>query len=541
MEERQPETRAYDPAYETVDLRPYIEALFEWWWLIALCAVLAGAAAFLVSVLQPPEYEAVARVVSLKSQAEISLGSNIKTITDAGDDLSEAVRGLSERQIAQRLNSLVGMVNNGAIAQQVVDELADVLDAEEERDPSFLLGLVEGQVLEMERGEFTPSDTIEIVVTYDDPQKAALIANAWGRHYETYVNQIYGEASVAPFTDISQQVVEAEVDYERAKDALLAFLGEDYVVSELQRQIEEEQAIIDSLRTGRQTALSMLANEEVASKQKLIRAYFDDDIRDLLSALNRKQKLENLLEEAYLMREQLNGGQDASAASTGLALLALKSRVFSTVDALPFGKLDLQVDSLASLNPQQDAVGQLADLNALITALEEDVVSLEALIEERSADLDQTQLSQRAGKAVDDLLQMNVYEDLILTSVAEAPLSQEIARREANVREFEVAIAQLNSRKRTLEKDRDLAWQTYDALLSKQQEIDVALWVKGTEVRFASPAVPPRKPVGSGTVRNTALAGVVGLMLGAGFAFFAEYMDIEPQGILSRRKASPGL
>ena len=95
-------------------------------------------------------------------------------------------------------------------------------------------------------------------------------------------------------------------------------------------------------------------------------------------------------------------------------------------------------------------------------------------------------------------------------------------------------IARLNSRKTVLEKDRDLAWLTYDALLSKQQELDVAAWAKGTEVRFAAPAVPPNKPVDANTLRNTGLAVVVGVMLGVGFVFVAEYMDIEPVSAGSR-------
>ncbi len=534
-EERRPEAYMYE---ETIDLRPYIEALFAWWWLIALCAGLAGAAALLFGILQPSVYEATARIVMLKSQTEISLGSEFETVTNEDIDLAEAVKDVTGRRLAQRLNSMAGLVQNGAIAQQVSEELKGVL-TEEERDPSRLLSAVKGRVLrldEADAGDFPLSDTIEIVVEYDDPDKAAAIANAWSQKFETYVNQIYGDASVTPFTDISQQLVDADAEYESAKNELLTFMAESYDVAELQRQIEEEQAIISTLRSGRQTAIAALVNEDVKAKQQLISAYFDDDQRDLLFALNRKQKLDTLLTEARLMREQLDNGQDVSASSTGLALLALKSRVFSAVDALPFGKLDLQVESLASLSPQQGADEQIADLDALIDAMEDETASLETLIAEQSASLDSAQLTERAGGAVDHLLQMAAYNDVISSSVEDAPLSQEIARREAGIRQLQVEIEQLNSRKRVLEKNRELAWRTYDALLSKQQELDVAAWVKGSEVRFAAPAVPPSKPADSNTIRNTALAGVVGVMLGVGFAFVAEYMDMEPVAVSSLLK-----
>jgi uncharacterized protein involved in exopolysaccharide biosynthesis len=112
---------------------------------------------------------------------------------------------------------------------------------------------------------------------------------------------------------------------------------------------------------------------------------------------------------------------------------------------------------------------------------------------------------------------MKGYEDVASTAVADTLLSKEIARREAEVRQLSAEIERLDSRKTVLETNRDLAWRTYDALLSKQQELDVA-WVKGSEVRFAAPAVPPSRPVDSNTIR---------IQLGVGFVFVAEYMDVE--------------
>jgi uncharacterized protein involved in exopolysaccharide biosynthesis len=117
----------------------------------------------------------------------------------------------------------------------------------------------------------------------------------------------------------------------------------------------------------------------------------------------------------------------------------------------------------------------------------------------------------------EDLFQMKGYEDVASTAVADTLLSKEIARREAEVRQLSAEIERLDSRKTVLETNRDLAWRTYDALLSKQQELDVA-WVKGSEVRFAAPAVPPSRPVDSNTIR---------IQLGVGFVFVAEYMDVE--------------
>ncbi|HQE93057.1 MAG TPA: GNVR domain-containing protein [Anaerolineae bacterium] len=440
---------------EEIDLRIYLDILLKWWWLIVLGAVVVGAGAFLVSSLMPPVYEASAGVVSLKSRAEVSLGSGVQTITE--DDISYGnmvgSTAIMERT-QQRLNTLAGMVKNGAIAQQVVTELSADLD-EEERDPAVLLDYVEGQLLQLEdstgSNAIQGSDTIQIIVSHKDPVKAALIANAWARAYEIHVNGIYGEAQLSPFVDIASQVQKARIEYNAAQEAWLTFLSEDDQINAIQRQIDEETIIINNLRSARQTAISTVVDKEVKVREALIDAYLSDvqanrlfafekgqtAKREILSALvdseisnrlaviqrdrnvreqlfetainaeiaarlqvfeqerdalrvdleedyNRKQRIENLLVEAEMMRDQLREGGEASARSNGLALLAFKSRVFNAAEGLPFDRLDLQASSIDALNPNRSAAEQIADLDALIIAMEREVARLEAAIQEKS-------------------------------------------------------------------------------------------------------------------------------------------------------------
>jgi uncharacterized protein involved in exopolysaccharide biosynthesis len=539
--------------YYEIDLRRYIIALFRWWWVIALCALLAGGAALMVSMLMTPTYEASAGVVTLRSQTEISLGSSIQTLTDQDISLAEAAKGVVEERTERRLTSMAGMVKNGAIAEKVSAELSDLL-TEEEQQPSRLLGHVKGQILELEEGEGR-SDTIEIVVSYDDPEKASAIANAWGREYETYVNQIYGEASVAPFTDINQQVQEAKAEYDQAQEALLTFLSEENRVPELNRQIAEEEAILSKLRAGRQDFASTVVDNQIATQKqiynltiaseinsnlKVFEHQRDEVLRDLNQAYALKYRLENLLEDANLMREQLVEGENVSARSNALALLAFKSRVFATAQGLPFGQLDLQLPSVNGLTPESSAAEQIADLDALIDVMEKTLTEQETIIEEESAKLLQNQGYEFLGEMSPDsvgvsrsqsekaLLDMEEWTGLLpYSSALSREVSQEIEQMENNVRRLKAEVARLEEKKANLQKDRDLTWQTYTALLSKAQEIDVAKGARGTEVRFSSPAVPPSSPVSPNTKRNTALAVAVGLMLGVGAAFLAEYMEME--------------
>ncbi|MDY7079437.1 MAG: GNVR domain-containing protein [Chloroflexota bacterium] len=549
---------------EEIDLGKYIDVLLRWWWLIILGGLLAGGSAFLVSQMMPPTYEATAGVVTLKSRTELSLGSGFQSISD--EDLlganagGSAIVDLNKR----RLQSLTGMVTNGAIAQQVAEDLSDVLD-EEEREPSALVRSVRGEVLE-------DSDTIQIIVSQRDPDKAAAIANAWARAFEAHANTIYGEAALAPFADIHDQVQEARKEYDQAQEALIVFLSEEDRTRELQRQVEEEVVIIANLRTGRQEDVSTVVNRQVQVQKRLfntsVAAEVDANLRvlenqrdELLRQFERtylrKQRLEDLLDEARLMREQLVKGGDASASTSGLALLVFKSRVFATADVLPFDadgvltldasdsllpfdRLDLQLPSVDGLSPTSSAAEQISDLDGLISVMEEEIASLEASTQEQVTALSKGEsyqfleslspeyLNVTDSQAALALLRMKDWEGMLsYSAVLNESFSQEITQLEDHVRVLQAEIVRLEGVKADLQQDRDLAWDAYNNLLSKEQELKITTASEDTEVRFASSALPPRSPVSPKKLMNTAVGLALGLMLGVFGAFLFDYLEVE--------------
>lgn len=545
---------------DEIDLRIYIDALLRWWWLIALAALVTGAVAFGVSRLMPPVYEARAGVVTLKSRVEISLGSGFQSVTEDDLSLSAQVQGSSALldRNKRRLNTLVGMVKNGVIAEQVSAELKDVLTEEEAR-PGELLANVRGEILSGDSGD---SDTIQIIVSYTDPVKAAAIANAWARAFELHVNGVYGEASYSPFADISEQVTAAKVAFDQAQETYITFLGEEDRTAELTRQIEEDEVIIGRLRQGRQNSAATVIEAQTDTQQRVFtttvaseidanltvfEAQKDELLRDFLRAYTQTHRLETLLDDANLMRQQLVFGGDDSARTNGLALLAFKSRVFAASSGLPFETLELTLPSVDALSPESSAAQQLADIDALIEAMEKEYSRLESLIAEQSGAL----LSGESYRFLDTLSPeyLNVeelasgqalerasdWEGLLpFTALLEAPLSQEIERLEARVQALTAQVAQLQGRKEELQQNRDLAWSAYSNLLSKEQEIAIATTSAGSDVRFAIQAAPPQKPVSPKTLVNTVTGLAIGLMSGVFGAFLFSYLGLEskPRALL---------
>jgi len=307
----------------SIDWRKYVDWVFRWAWLIGLCAVLVGGVAFLFGWYQSRSqpYEAKATMVLLKTQTEVTLGSAIKTLSDetltmkagSGIDTLQAVgSALSNIEVSRtyrRINSLVGMVSNGTVAEQVSADLKGVLD-EKERKPSALVASVRAEIYTPEgttaaKGTIA-SDSFLIIATHSDPEKAALIANTWARRYEAYVNSLFGSSAITPFGDIDAQVNDARAKYDTAQAGLIKYLSEENRANELQRQIAEEEAVITKLRTGRQTAAVAIVDKQVAVKQQLINAYLESDTSNRLLAFNKGQEAKRQILSAWVDAETAN-------------------------------------------------------------------------------------------------------------------------------------------------------------------------------------------------------------------------------------------
>lgn len=531
---------------EEIDLRVYIDILLKWWWLIALAAIVVGAGAFGFTALQPRVYEATAGVVSLRSRVEISLGSGFESVSENDFSLTGQAANVVLDRNQRRLNTLVGMIRSGAIAQQVVDELQEVLD-EEDADPARLMEYVTGKLM---GGD---SDTIQIVVTHKDPVIAAKIANAWARAFEVHVNVIYGEASYSPFADVSAQVVTAKAEYDQAQTAWVTFLNVEDRIAELSRQVTEDEAVIEKLRLGRQDSVAAVTDAQVDIQKRLLNTSVVAEVSANLKVFEkqrdklvytydrdyaRMRRFTDLLQDANLMRAQLLAGDGPG--NDALVWLSFKAKVFDTITTLPFDTLDITTSSLDTLLSATDPLTQVADLDALIVAMESEVnrleISLQAQVEALAARESYQFLAALSVEALDmetapsgeALAQFTDWQGLLpYADVLKAPLDQEIVTLENHVRELRSEIVRLQGRKDVLRNDRDLAWNAYTNLLSKEQEIRIATTSAGSDVRFASPAVPPREPVSSGKLTNTAIGLAVGLIGGVIGAFLFSYLGLE--------------
>ncbi len=600
---------------DEIDLREYILVLARWWREIVAITLLTVVAAVLAVLLMrlvlPPEYEATAVVAIAPVRSQVTFEERFLTLSP------EDLQGLAANQNARR-QALLGLVKTGAVAQAVIDRLGDML-SEEERLPANLLEMVQAELAAQDNRR-AESDLIQIQATADSPQKAAAIATAWAEEYVRHVNTLYGQLPPDLVSSVEQQLDDAQQAYEQAQQELERFLAENRL-DQLQRQIEEKRAVIENLYQSRQTALTSLVNAELEARQQIIAAYinalatnqvlafnkeqeakrrlfsaladadtqaklavFDQQVKDRIETLSQhyaeRRKLVRLLEDAQALRRQTEQGGAASVASNGLALLLLKAQVYATSAGLP-GDLQVAVDTLAA--PPQDPAAQLADLDALIQAIETRMTQLDVTIAaesrtlfenrgytlldaqrpaddplfaamvERYPDLfaigelaslvdrvgSDTALADLGRQRTQELLQLEGLAELPTYMAAADPILQAIDTLEQEILALESQREAEAARKKELTQKRDLAWTTLTTLRNKVAELQLSSTAVNTEVRFAAPAVEPVEPAARiGLLTAMALAGVVGLMLSIFIVFLANLMEVEPP--LGRPRGAEG-
>ncbi len=433
---------------DEIDLRPYISALRRRWWLIGLITIIAASAAFAYGVLQERKYEAVATILLTRSRASLSLANQFPTITEPIDARS-------------RMEAMISIAESEGLVVRTMEDIHQAYPAN-----GIELEELKGSVIIT-----TSGDTIQIAASMTDPEYAAIIANTWAQNAVTAINYAYSEEQLPG--EIMVSLEPARADYEQTQAELESFLRENQV-GILQKQIDETSALLDEL--------------------------VQDRTWNITYNVRRKQKMEQVINQAEALKELLKSRDTSLAAGLGDALAVMRLRA----DA--FG--DLQIDgdvvsasgsgSIINQPNQPDLVFdvQISDLIESVEAGQNYQQDLERIIELADAEKGsaETALLELAQESLD------VGNDELFT----AP-----STRLRNLKsELEAETAYLNE----LTSIRDLSLEVYQALIRKETEVRNNLQTSST-VTFASPAVPPIEPTSRGVLRNTAMGGAIGFFV----------------------------
>jgi succinoglycan biosynthesis transport protein ExoP len=267
------------------------------------------------------------------------------------------------------------------------------------------------------------------------------------------------------------------------KAARLANIWADIVVREindLYGQSEEEaqfyeaqvQTAETSLKSAEEALIAYQAtnqtnilNIKIAAMQQSLRTYYDAG-----------QAIQLVIEDANNLIARLRLQSNDAPASLGddLASLFLAVQSLSTKYQLP---IELQVDSAQSFSGK--TVGeQISLLEDMIATLNDKVTALEAEAEELKPQILELQEQQQEAQTENDRLQRDV----------------------------------------------NTAQEMYLTIVRKAEESRIAAEAEGDEMRLASYAAVPTKPISPKKTLNVAVAGTLGLFVGVFGAFAWEYL-----------------
>ncbi len=117
-------------------------------------------------------------------------------------------------------------------------------------------------------------------------------------------------------------------------------------------------------------------------------------------------------------------------------------------------------------------------------------------------------------------------------------LDSELQALEPQILSAQGALKQAQLERERLERELSLAKDTYTALAHKVDEVSIVTNDTVGQVRIASRALAPLKPVAPRKLLNTVLAGIIGAMLATGGAFVTEWWHEESETTVSEPLAA---
>lgn len=444
---------------DEIDIRPYLAEILKNWLRILLIALLAGATAFLWSMQKPRSYQTSATILITRSRPQLNLSAQYPTVTEPIDQKA-------------RMDALLSIANSDSLALQVQEALAN-------SGSGYPTGLADfkGLVETTSQG-----DIITVTAKTRDPESAALLANTWASEAVKAMNLAY--SGEQPLAEIQQQVTTSAEEYAASQSELEEFLQNDQTTT-----LEAELNIA-------QSALTTLSEQSV---------------NQLDFFVERKINMESLIVQAKALKGQLETASSSGAGQIGDALSVLTARAqsfgiqpmprtWSNLSGPQEGE-DQRSGSGANTSPSSAAYApyqlslNIGDVNT-IDGNPDYTRDLDHIIQ--VAELEAASAEEQIQKLTITLADPdgNVH----VTSLAQR-IQSLMAALEAEV-----------SMKRELTSQRDLAWQTYQALLAKESEIQNNS--KTTNyTAMANQAVPPESPASRGTVLNTVVAAALGGVL----------------------------
>lgn len=427
------------------------------WRLLIVGPLVAALVAGLLSLfVLPTRWDATAGLIMTRLKPSLSLDPRLQTVSD--EDL---VRTSSTDDRGRRETLLELVMSDGIVGQlwqeangDLPVSVANVSDLKERLQPG------------------ARANVLNLTVRGDTPAQAAHLANLWAQVAEKRINDLYSQV-VQPPDQATAQAEASQKNYLAAEQALITFLQSSQV-NELQRQLDQKKAVLDTLQRQQVKAL---------------------DAR-IQSRLQNLDKLDLLLSNIQAMQTQTRADRIGASSAVALSDLLLQVTAFTAGADLPV-QLQIPIEQLRDATTPAQRLTGLQTLSATLADLR------------RVWQTEVEAMQQQALKA----------PDLLSAAVAGQDLVTEVQSMQAQINALQSQLETQTDTQRRLTDTRDVAWESFTALSRRAAEVTIASQITSTEVRLASVALPPSEKAAPHTLLNVALALAVGEVLALGLVF----------------------
>jgi capsular exopolysaccharide synthesis family protein len=238
---------------------------------------------------------------------------------------------------------------------------------------------------------------------------------------------------------------------------------------------------------------------------------------------------------------------EANLADVSARSAELRRKIgMSPQEALAASSLSQSAGVQTALADYQKIDSQLAlertrfrDTTPAIADLEDKRAALRAILKERVRDVIASQSQVPAKNLQVGTTQQKLIEDAVQTEVQRLGLASQVAVLSNVKSTFEQradTLPRLEQNQRELERKLNAAQSTYEVLLKKLQEAQVAENQNIGNARILETAVVPSQPINSRTQQSALIGGILGLLLGSAAALILEARDTSIKTISEARE-----
>jgi polysaccharide biosynthesis transport protein len=448
---------------EEIDIQKYWLVLKRRWLPIAATFGAVTAMALFFALQQKPSYEAQGKLLIRSSRAS--------SLTGLGEGIGE-LEGLN-RQTANPLDTQAEIVRSVPIMQdtikalQLMDDQGKLLEPEDLAKGLTIKGVV-------------GTDILNISYEAEDPKLAAAVVNKVIEVYIANNVQANRAEAVSARQFIAEQLPETEAAVRAADLALRRFKEKNKIII-LQEEASAAVKSISDLNVQITQAQAQL--EDVTTQSQALQSQVGINAQDAVpvSALSQAPGVQEVLRQLQEVQEQL--AVERTRYQSGYPTISNLERKVSALNDLLKERIQQVVG-----NKQKVSVGNL-QVGEVRQSIIQDLVKIEA---------------ERLG---------------LISRIAMLSNAQSSYVNRANV------LPSLEQMQQELERKLQAAQATYETLLKKLQEVQVAENQNIGNARIISPALEPTRPANSKKKLILGGGGFAGILLGIAIAFMIDRID----------------